>query len=119
MVVNAIIVAMVAHANQPSDDHVIYHVGSSVRNPITYRYFKEYNFKYFTEKPWINKDGKPVKVGKVTVFSNLASFKRYMFIRYLLPLKVLNYFKFLISTIHISSKYVSGITLTYSIYMVK
>ncbi|WJX68929.1 alcohol-forming fatty acyl-CoA reductase [Trifolium repens] len=87
MVVNAIIVAMVAHANQPSDDHVIYHVGSSVRNPITYRYFKEYNFKYFTEKPWINKDGKPVKVGKVTVFSNLASFKRYMFIRYLLPLK--------------------------------
>ncbi|CAJ2659301.1 unnamed protein product [Trifolium pratense] len=87
MVVNAIIVAMVAHANQPSDDHIIYHVGSSVRNPITYRDFREYNFKYFTEKPWINKDGKPVKVDRVTVFSNLASFRRYMFIRYLLPLK--------------------------------
>ncbi|KAK2424135.1 fatty acyl-CoA reductase [Trifolium repens] len=62
MVVNAIIVAMMAHANQPSDDHIIYHIGSSIRNPITYRIFREYNFKYFTEKPWINNDGKPIHV---------------------------------------------------------
>ncbi|CAJ2660152.1 unnamed protein product [Trifolium pratense] len=89
MVVNAIIVTMMAHANQPSDDHVIYHVGSSVRNPITYRIFREYNFKYFTVKPWINRDGKPVKVARGTMFNNLASFRRYIFIRYLLPLKVL------------------------------
>jgi fatty acyl-CoA reductase len=89
MVVNAIIVAMMTHANQPNDDHIIYHIGSSVRNPITYRIFREYTFKYFTEKPWINNDGKPVIVGRGTIFSNLASFRRYMFIRYLLPLKVL------------------------------
>ncbi|XP_045805623.1 fatty acyl-CoA reductase 3-like [Trifolium pratense] len=89
MVVNAIIVTMMAHANQPSDDHMIYHVGSSVRNPITYRTFREYNFKYFTVKPWINRDGKPVKVARGTMFNNLASFRRYIFIRYLLPLKVL------------------------------
>ncbi|XP_004487512.1 fatty acyl-CoA reductase 3-like [Cicer arietinum] len=87
MVVNAIIVAMMAHANQASDNHIIYHVGSSVRNPIKYRSLKDYNFRYFTEKPWINKDGKPVKVGKVTVFNNMANFRRYMFIRYVLPLK--------------------------------
>ncbi|CAI8592894.1 unnamed protein product [Vicia faba] len=61
MVVNAMLVAMVAHANQPSDNF-IYH-------------------------PWINKEGKAVKVGKITMFSSAASFKRYMFIRYLLPLK--------------------------------
>ncbi|KAJ7981148.1 Fatty acyl-CoA reductase [Quillaja saponaria] len=86
MVVNAIIVAMVAHANQPSDVN-IYQVGSSVRNPITYGSLKEYTYKYFTKKPWINKDGKPVKVGKVQVLSNMASFHRYMTIRYLLLLK--------------------------------
>ncbi|KAH9699830.1 Fatty acyl-CoA reductase 3 [Citrus sinensis] len=34
MVVNAMIVAMVAHAKQPSDAN-IYHVGSSLRNPVT------------------------------------------------------------------------------------
>ncbi|KAI4322400.1 hypothetical protein L6164_022101 [Bauhinia variegata] len=86
MVVNAMIVAMVVHANQPHNE-IIYHVGSSVRKPLTYKHFQEYGLKYFTAKPWINKDGKPVKVGKVTILNNMASFQRYMFIRYLLLLK--------------------------------
>lgn len=89
MVVNAIIVAMMAHANQPSD--IIYHVGSSVRNPIKYHKLRDYITTYFSIKPMINKDGKPVKVGKVTVFNNMASFRKYMFIRYMLLLKVINY----------------------------
>ncbi|RZB83829.1 Alcohol-forming fatty acyl-CoA reductase isoform C [Glycine soja] len=86
MVVNAMLVAMVAHANQPSD--IIYHVGSSLRNPLTYLNLQDYGLKYFTAKPWINKDGTPVKVGRVTVLTDMDSFQRYMFIRYLLPLKV-------------------------------
>lgn len=85
MVVNAIIVAMMAHANQPSD--IIYHVGSSVRNPIKYHNLRDYITRYFAKKPMINKDGKVVKVGKVTMFSNMPSFRRYMFIRYMLLLK--------------------------------
>jgi hypothetical protein len=47
MVVNAMLVAMVAHANQPGD--VVYHVGSSVRNPVTYLNLQDYGFNYFTE----------------------------------------------------------------------
>jgi len=86
MVVNAILVSMVAHANQPSD--IIYHVGSSVANPVRYLNFRDYSVRYFREKPWINKEGKPVKVGKVTILSNIDSFYRYMYIRYQLPLKV-------------------------------
>ncbi|KAJ4724785.1 Fatty acyl-CoA reductase [Melia azedarach] len=87
MVVNAIIVAMVAHANQPSSDISIYQVGSSLRNPVRYTNLQDYGFRYFSKKPWINKDGKPVKVGKVTILSSMASFHRYMTIRYILPLK--------------------------------
>ncbi|RYQ97835.1 hypothetical protein Ahy_B08g093906 [Arachis hypogaea] len=86
MVVNAILVAMVAHAHHPSD--AIYHVASSVRNPVRYTNLQDYGLRYFTAKPWINKDGTPVKVGKVTVFTNMASFRRYMFIHYLFWLKV-------------------------------
>jgi len=86
MVVNAILVAMAAHANRPTDD-VIYHVGSSVRKPLRYNNLQDYGFRYFTAKPWINKDGSPVKVDKVTVLNNMDSFRRYMF-RYLLVLKV-------------------------------
>ena len=86
-VVNAIIVVMAAHANQPSDRN-IYQVGSSMRNPLRYRDLQEYGFCYFSKKPWINKDGKPVKVAKVMVLNDMASFHRYMTIRYVLFLKV-------------------------------
>ncbi|KAL2331938.1 hypothetical protein Fmac_019519 [Flemingia macrophylla] len=85
IVVNAMLVAMVAHAKQPSD--AIYHVGSSVRNPLTYQSLQDYGLRYFTAKPWINKDGTPVKVGRVTVLTDMETFRRYMFIRYILPLK--------------------------------
>ncbi|KAL4394400.1 hypothetical protein AHAS_Ahas02G0148200 [Arachis hypogaea] len=85
MVVNAILVAMVAHAYHPSD--AIYHVGSSVRNPVRYANLQDYAFGYFTAKPWINKDGTSVKVGQITVLTNMASFRRYMFVHYVFWLK--------------------------------
>ncbi|XP_022898658.1 fatty acyl-CoA reductase 3-like [Olea europaea var. sylvestris] len=85
MVVNSMIVAMVAHANQPNE--TIYHVGSSVSNPLTCTMFQEYGHQYFTKHPWIDKEGKPVIVGKVKVLSTMDSFRSYMTIRYLLPLK--------------------------------
>lgn len=87
MVVNAILAAMAAHANQPGE--VIYQVGSSMRNPLRYSNLHDYGFRFFTKKPWINKDGTPVKVGKVTVMGSMASFHRYMTVRYLLFLKVI------------------------------
>ncbi|KAI4334259.1 hypothetical protein L6164_018970 [Bauhinia variegata] len=86
MVVNAILVAMAVHADQPYNE-TIYHVGSSLRNPLTYTRLQDYGLKYFTAKPWIDKNGRPIKVGRVTVLNNMASFRRYMFIRYILLLK--------------------------------
>lgn len=86
LVVNAMIVAMVAHANQPCD--IIYHVGSSVRNPVRNSILQEMGFRYFSQKPWIDKNGKPVKVSKALVLGDMDSFHRYMAIRYLLLLKV-------------------------------
>ncbi|XP_062083102.1 fatty acyl-CoA reductase 3-like [Humulus lupulus] len=86
-VVNAIVVAMAAHGNEPYSNRSIYQVGSSMRNPLKYRDLQELGFRYFSKKPWINKDGNPVKVQKVTILSDMASFQRYMTIRYLLFLK--------------------------------
>lgn len=86
MVVNSMLVAMVAHGNQPSTD-AIYQVGSSSRNPVRYSSLQDYGVRYFTKNPWRNKDGKPIKVGKVTVLKSMASFHRYMAIRYLMWLK--------------------------------
>ncbi|XP_009631061.1 alcohol-forming fatty acyl-CoA reductase-like isoform X2 [Nicotiana tomentosiformis] len=88
MVVNAMIVSMMAHADERGSQ-IIYQVGSSVSNPIDFTSLQDYGLRYFRENPWINKDGKPVIVGKVTVLSTMDSFHRYMALHYLLPLKVL------------------------------
>ncbi|KAJ9128460.1 hypothetical protein P3X46_034993, partial [Hevea brasiliensis] len=88
IVVNAIILAMVAHANQPCND-IIYHVGSPARNPIRCSDIEDYRIRYFTNKPWIGKNGKPVKVvSKITIFNSIAKFHRFIRIRYLPLLKV-------------------------------
>ncbi|XLS68285.1 hypothetical protein HN51_019308 [Arachis hypogaea] len=91
MVVNVILMGMVAHANQPTsgdDNNIIYDVGSSsFSNPFKYVNISDYATRYFTAKPWINRDGKPVKVAKLKILKNIATFKRYMFFRYQLPLK--------------------------------
>ncbi|KAL4312409.1 hypothetical protein GQ457_01G038530 [Hibiscus cannabinus] len=79
--VNAMILAMVAAASN------IYHVGSSMRNPVKYCHVQDFSFRYFSNNPWIDKDGKPVIVGKMRVMDSMASFHRYMALRYLLPLK--------------------------------
>ncbi|CAA0810677.1 Fatty acyl-CoA reductase 3 [Striga hermonthica] len=89
MVVNAMIVSMVAHANDNGGNDNIYHVGSSVSNPVEFSWLQDYALKYFTRHPWINKHGKPVIVGKVNVLSSMDSFQRYMTVRYILPLKAL------------------------------
>ncbi|KAH0715457.1 hypothetical protein KY284_008362 [Solanum tuberosum] len=87
MVVNSMIVAMMAHADQKGSE-TIYQIGSSVSNPLNITNLRDYGFNYFRKNPWINKvDGKPIIVGKVNVLSSMDSFQRYMALHYMLPLK--------------------------------
>ncbi|KAJ6744718.1 FATTY ACYL-COA REDUCTASE [Salix purpurea] len=87
MVINALIMAMVEYANRSTPSEIIYHVGSSLRNPFKFSNFQELIHRYFVQNPLIDKDGKPIKVGKLTAFSSMASFRIYMAIRYSLALK--------------------------------
>ncbi|KAL6202497.1 hypothetical protein ACLB2K_026205 [Fragaria x ananassa] len=90
MLVNSIIVAMVVNSNQ-SSGNIIYQVGSSSRNPLNFFQMHEFIFQYFTKKPWVNKDGEPVIVTKGTILTTMATFRMYMNIRYMLPLKGLKF----------------------------
>ncbi|XP_052208742.1 fatty acyl-CoA reductase 3-like isoform X3 [Diospyros lotus] len=92
LVVHAMMAAMAAdyainQAAAGDEETIIYHVGSSVANPIRFTKLVDYAPHYFTKHPWIGKDGKPVKVGKLTMFNSMDSFRRYMTFRYVLPLK--------------------------------
>ncbi|KAL9354111.1 hypothetical protein Peur_052081 [Populus x canadensis] len=95
MVVNAITVAMVARAKQQYPE-TVYHLGSSLRNPVKFSNLHDFSFRYFSENPWINKEGEVVKIGRGTVFSSMSKFYTYMTIRYLLPLKALQLFNTLL-----------------------
>ncbi|XP_071701092.1 fatty acyl-CoA reductase 3-like [Rutidosis leptorrhynchoides] len=88
MVVNAMLAAIVAHAKETGSES-IYHVGSSVSNPMEFTVFQRCGYQYFSEHPLINKMGKPVLVGEVNILNSMDSFRRYMTLRYLFPLKVL------------------------------
>ncbi|KAK9078431.1 hypothetical protein SSX86_002488 [Deinandra increscens subsp. villosa] len=90
MVVNAMITAMATHANQrhACETAIVYHVGSSVSNPLKYKVIQESGYNYFRKHPWINKkDGKPVIVSEIKVLTSMDSFQRYFYLRYLLPLQ--------------------------------
>ncbi|KAL5583199.1 hypothetical protein UlMin_015641 [Ulmus minor] len=89
MVVNAMIVAMVAHVNQHSSEMNIFHVGSSLRNPINFSMIHRFIYQYFVENPMLDKDEKPIKVVKGTVLNSMSTFRLFMAIRFVLPLKML------------------------------
>ncbi|XP_076923234.1 fatty acyl-CoA reductase 3-like [Bidens hawaiensis] len=86
MVANAMIATMAAHANQASCE-IIYHVGSSVSNPLKYKSIQQSGYNYFSKHPMINKEGKAVIVSNVKVLNSMASFQRYFSLRYLIPLQ--------------------------------
>ncbi|KAJ4724784.1 Fatty acyl-CoA reductase [Melia azedarach] len=88
MVVNLMMMAMIA--NDDDDDkssQVIYHVCSSMRNPLRISNLREFMSLYFTNTPYVDKNGKEIKVSKVTLLDSSARFDRYIAIRYQLPLK--------------------------------
>ncbi|KAI3791814.1 hypothetical protein L2E82_05677 [Cichorium intybus] len=89
MVVNAMIAAIMANANQTSSE-TIYHVGSSISNPLKFPLLQKCAYQYFTQYPWTDqKDGKPVIVAECRGLKSMASFHRYITLRYMLPLQVL------------------------------
>lgn len=92
MVVNAMIVATVTHANQ--QNQIIYQVGSSLTNPIHSSTLGDLAYNYFSKNPWINTDGTLVRVRKAKLFTTAASFQGHMALHYQLPLRViLTYFQ--------------------------
>ncbi|KAL1557630.1 alcohol-forming fatty acyl-CoA reductase [Salvia divinorum] len=88
MVVNAMIASMAAAAGEATLK--IYHVGSSMSNPVTYQRLQDYGLLFFTAQPWRAKDGKHVVVRRATQLPTRAAVRTYMELHYLLPLKILS-----------------------------
>ncbi|XP_061342400.1 alcohol-forming fatty acyl-CoA reductase-like [Gastrolobium bilobum] len=90
MVINSMIIALVAHSKRHSKT-LIYHIGSSLRNPFRISDLEDIAHQYFTKNPLVDKYGKPVTVPKKIMWiSSMSYFNRYIKIRYVLPLMGLN-----------------------------
>ncbi|KAF6177015.1 hypothetical protein GIB67_040913 [Kingdonia uniflora] len=73
MVENAMVVAAIFNANQPSQ--YICHVSKLLRKPLKSIKLRDYGHEYFSRYPWINEHGKPMKVTMPIIFSTMESFR--------------------------------------------
>ncbi|WVZ04429.1 hypothetical protein V8G54_025235 [Vigna mungo] len=90
MVINSMIVALEG-CSKSSSKTLIYHIGSSLRNPFRISDLEDLAHQYFTKHPLTDIYGKPVASSKkVRWMSSVSSFHRYINIRYMLALKGLN-----------------------------
>ncbi|KAI3874032.1 hypothetical protein MKX03_035401 [Papaver bracteatum] len=89
MVANAVIVAIVVNANHQSSDPFIYQVCSSQTSPLSAIKLRDYSHTYILKNPLIGKDGNPINVVMPICLPTMYSFRRYIFFKYMLPLKVL------------------------------
>ncbi|XP_068645324.1 probable fatty acyl-CoA reductase 4 [Aristolochia californica] len=85
MVVNAMVMLLAAHFHQSSEH--IYHLCSSLRNPPTCYKLGDWCHLYFSKHSLMGKDGKPIKVKKISFKNTMSSFNRFMNLHYKLPLQ--------------------------------
>ncbi|RRT44543.1 hypothetical protein B296_00033878, partial [Ensete ventricosum] len=89
MVVNAMMATMAAHAKQQAE--FIYHMGSSVRNPVSYATLEHCGFRYFLANPRVRRDGSVIQTRRLPFIKSMVGFRVFMTLRYKLPLEVSPY----------------------------
>eukprot|EP00253_Pinus_taeda_P031223 PITA_31223 len=82
------IVAMAAHAYE--NGLFVYHVASSVANPLRNSVAADEAYKYFSKHPCVGKDGNIIHVKQLRFLKSMSSFRQYMHRRYKAPLEVFN-----------------------------
>ncbi|KAF5207250.1 Fatty acyl-coa reductase [Thalictrum thalictroides] len=74
MVVNAMITAMAKHGAVKKPGLSIYHIASSVANPMTYQKLFDYFFEYFDSSPYMDLQRKPINIQRAKFFKNMDDF---------------------------------------------
>ena len=89
MVANAMMAAIVAHSEEKAPEAVpVYHVTSSLRNPVSYSVLYESGRRHFYQNPRVGKDGKVIPTREMRFFPTITQFHLYMMLTFKLPLEV-------------------------------
>uniref|UniRef100_A0ACD6AL13 Uncharacterized protein n=1 Tax=Avena sativa TaxID=4498 RepID=A0ACD6AL13_AVESA len=87
IVINA---AMVAIAFRNEEVQVIYHVGSSLQNPLSLYSFEDACWDYFSINPRILENGKALPNRRPYLFKNVSFFRLCLLLVYKIPLEMLH-----------------------------
>ncbi|OMO68773.1 Fatty acyl-CoA reductase [Corchorus olitorius] len=78
MVVNVSLAAMARHGITRKADINIYHVASSMSNPLTLQNLFELFYQHFKLWPCIDANGKPITVQKLKIVTSMEAFNDYL-----------------------------------------
>ncbi|KAF5465293.1 hypothetical protein F2P56_015313 [Juglans regia] len=78
MVVNATLAAITRHGMAGKGDMNIYHVASSVANPLLLKDLLTFFSDHFISSPWIDSEGRPTHVKPIKMFGSMDEFSAHI-----------------------------------------
>lgn len=78
MVVNATMAAMARHGMAEKAEINVYHIASSVVNPLVFQELARLLYQHYTTSPCIDSKGRPVQVPLMKLFSSSEDFSTHL-----------------------------------------
>lgn len=78
MVVNATLAAMARHGKAPRPSLNIYHVASSVANPLVFQRLAALLHQHYESSPCLDADGRPIRVPSMKLFNSIDDFSAHL-----------------------------------------
>ncbi|KAJ4971515.1 hypothetical protein NE237_004614 [Protea cynaroides] len=78
MVVNATLAAMAKHGAAGKPEMNIYHIASSVVNPLVFQDLARFMYEHFSSSPYMDSKGRPIHVPKMKFFNSLDDFSSHI-----------------------------------------
>ncbi|KAK4281778.1 hypothetical protein QN277_013231 [Acacia crassicarpa] len=78
MVVNATMAAMAKHGTARKPEIKVYHIASSVVNPLVFQELARLLHKHYTSSPSIDSKGRPIQVPFMKLFSSIEDFSAHL-----------------------------------------
>ncbi|PPR98525.1 hypothetical protein GOBAR_AA22138 [Gossypium barbadense] len=78
MVVNATLAAIARHGMTPKPDINIYHIASSVVNPLVFQDLARMLHEHYNSRPFLDSKGTPIHVPSMKLFSSMEDFSAHL-----------------------------------------
>ncbi|XP_021283137.1 fatty acyl-CoA reductase 2 [Herrania umbratica] len=78
MVVNATLAAIARHGMTPKPDINIYHIASSVVNPLVFQDLARLLYEHYNSSPFLDSKGSPIHVPSMKLFNSMEDFSAHL-----------------------------------------